>query len=189
MAAIATLHHGRGSLPVIGSDPMLSMRLIDLAEQSQRLRMEFLRNGIEFSLTVARFPEAKPDSQHLRESCRRAAGKVYGQIRTLITKPAFARMDLSEFVPKLDELEAMLKEWDAGTDQHITMRPVPKTSPGPERPGSPLTPRETQVLRLITQGCSTKEVSHQLKMSFKTAACHDVVTLTHYAVRTGLLKL
>jgi DNA-binding NarL/FixJ family response regulator len=56
------------------------------------------------------------------------------------------------------------------------------------------------VLRLITQGCSTKEVSHQLKMSFKTAACHryrimdklgihDVVTLTHYAVRTGLLKL
>jgi DNA-binding CsgD family transcriptional regulator len=35
-----------------------------------------------------------------------------------------------------------------------------------------LTPRETEVLELVAQGLSTKEIAARLEISFKTAATH-----------------
>ena len=62
-----------------------------------------------------------------------------------------------------------------------------------------LTPRELQVLALIAEGISTKQVSVQLGISFKTAACHrsrilekfgvhNTVALIRQAIRNGLIK-
>jgi DNA-binding CsgD family transcriptional regulator len=178
------------------------IRLTELAEQSLLLRMDFVRTSIEFSLTVASFPEAQSQSDRFRERCRRVARKAYGEIRSLIAKPVFAELDVSEILPKLQELERMIEQLE-GTEPSKVI-PIRQESPGgntaPRAGLEALTPREIEVLRLIAEGHSTKEVAHTLGMSFKTAACHryrvmdklgihDAVTLTHYAVRNGLVKV
>src|SRR5258706_2214963 len=45
-----------------------------------------------------------------------------------------------------------------------------------------LTPREIEVLRLIAEGYSTKEIAHRLKISFKTAVAHR----THLLQKLGI---
>jgi DNA-binding NarL/FixJ family response regulator len=72
--------------------------------------------------------------------------------------------------------------------------------PGPSIPPilSVLTPRELEVLRLMADGLSTKQISAQLKISFKTAACHryrilqklcvdSTVTAVRWAIRQGIV--
>ena len=62
-----------------------------------------------------------------------------------------------------------------------------------------LTPREQEVLRLIAEGKSSKEVAHHLKISLGTSRTyrarlmeklniHQVAGLVRYAVREGLLQ-
>ena len=61
-----------------------------------------------------------------------------------------------------------------------------------------LTAREIDVLRLMADGLSTKQIAAELKVSFKTAACHryrvlqklcvdSTVTAVRMAIRQGLV--
>ncbi|HLJ91457.1 MAG TPA: response regulator transcription factor [Candidatus Angelobacter sp.] len=63
----------------------------------------------------------------------------------------------------------------------------------------PLTPRERQVLQLIAEGRSSKEVAAELNISVKTAETHrsrilekldihEVAGLVRYAIRRGLIR-
>lgn len=68
-----------------------------------------------------------------------------------------------------------------------------------EAPAGPsLTPRQREVLQLIAEGHSTKEIAHRLGVSVKTIethraqlmdrlGIHDVAGLVRYAVRSGLV--
>jgi DNA-binding NarL/FixJ family response regulator len=69
-----------------------------------------------------------------------------------------------------------------------------KTSPAPD-----LTTRQREVLQLIAEGCSTKDIANKLKLSVKTVDTHrselmhrldihDVAGLVRYAIRTGLVS-
>jgi DNA-binding NarL/FixJ family response regulator len=73
--------------------------------------------------------------------------------------------------------------------------------PGPLEPITDyvLTPREREVLTLLAQGFSTKEVAGLLGITFKTASshrstimlkldAHEVTKLVRYAVREGLIE-
>jgi DNA-binding NarL/FixJ family response regulator len=62
-----------------------------------------------------------------------------------------------------------------------------------------LTPRQTEILRLIARGCSTRDIADGLRLSIKTIETHrsqimdrldlhDVPSLVLYAVRTGLVN-
>ncbi len=62
-----------------------------------------------------------------------------------------------------------------------------------------LTPRERQVLRLVADGLSTKEVAATLRISYKTAdshrthilkklGVHETASVVRIAVRTGLIQ-
>jgi DNA-binding NarL/FixJ family response regulator len=74
-------------------------------------------------------------------------------------------------------------------------------SPEAQRPGlSDLTPRQQQVLKLIAEGSSTREIAHSLEISVKTAESHrtqlmerlnihDIAGLVRYAIRTGLVAI
>jgi DNA-binding NarL/FixJ family response regulator len=64
----------------------------------------------------------------------------------------------------------------------------------------PLTVREIEVLKLIGEGNSTKEIAHILGISFKTAACHrhhllakvgvhESIGLLRWAIKQGLVEL
>ena len=68
-----------------------------------------------------------------------------------------------------------------------------------ELPPDPLTPREREVLQLIAEGKSTKEVAGVLGVSVKTAESHrtrlmekldihETATLVRYAIRRGLVQ-
>jgi len=67
-------------------------------------------------------------------------------------------------------------------------------------PPSPLTPRESEVLQLLAEGKSTKEIAGSLQLSVKTIETHrlnmmdklgvrSVAELTKYAIRHGLTSL
>ena len=69
-----------------------------------------------------------------------------------------------------------------------------KTQPLPD-----LTARQREVLQLIAEGCSTKDIANKLKLSVKTVDTHrselmhrldihDVAGLVRYAIRVGLVK-
>ena len=71
-----------------------------------------------------------------------------------------------------------------------------RTSPGEEL--SVLTPRQRQVLQLIAEGHSTREIAERLRISVKTVETHraqlmerlgisDVPSLVRLAVRTGIV--
>ncbi|MDT4945936.1 MAG: hypothetical protein QOH14_2669, partial [Pseudonocardiales bacterium] len=69
-----------------------------------------------------------------------------------------------------------------------------------EQPGrGPLTPRETQVVKLVAEGHSSHDIAEQLTISLKTVERHranildklgmrDRVELTRYAIRAGLVE-
>ncbi len=63
-----------------------------------------------------------------------------------------------------------------------------------------LTPRETEVLQLIAEGYSTKQIADKLYLSARTVdfhranisqklGVHDIAGLTKYAIRHGLVKI
>ncbi len=67
-----------------------------------------------------------------------------------------------------------------------------------DKPADPLTPRERQVLQLIAEGKSTKDVAALLGISVKTAESHrtrlmqkldihETASLVRYAVRRGIV--
>ena len=71
---------------------------------------------------------------------------------------------------------------------------------GSTTPADPLTPREREVLQLVAEGRSTKEVAGILGVSVKTAETHRTRLLTkldihhtaglvHYAIRRGLIRV
>jgi DNA-binding NarL/FixJ family response regulator len=68
-----------------------------------------------------------------------------------------------------------------------------------EAPGDPLTPRESEVVKLIAEGFSSREIAAELVISEKTVdrhranvleklGMHDRVELTRYAIRRGLVE-
>ncbi len=69
---------------------------------------------------------------------------------------------------------------------------------GENAPKQGLTPRQTEVLRLLAQGRSVKEIAYDLQLSAKTVetyraqimerlGLHDLASLVRYAIRTGLI--
>lgn len=71
---------------------------------------------------------------------------------------------------------------------------------GDEKPGVLLTPRQREVLQLIAESYSTKEIARRLDLSVKTVDTHrsglmkqldihEVAGLVRYAMRTGLISL
>ena len=71
-------------------------------------------------------------------------------------------------------------------------------SEGTEPPGTPLTPREREVLQLLAEGRTNKEVAAALGIGLKTVethrmnlmaklGLHSVVDLVRYAIRNGIV--
>ena len=50
-----------------------------------------------------------------------------------------------------------------------------------------LTAREIEVLRLVADGWTTKEIAVRLKITFKTAACHRGRIMSKLGVHNGAL--
>lgn len=75
--------------------------------------------------------------------------------------------------------------------------PMPMTTRKPK--SDKVSPRQLQVLRLLCEGLTTREIATELKISFKTTAHHrhalleranvrNVVELIRWAVQKGYVK-
>jgi DNA-binding NarL/FixJ family response regulator len=102
------------------------------------------------------------------------------------------------------ELELALKSVSQGeaylspaVSKHVISNYVRRAG-GEASPHSHLTPRQREILQLLAQGLSTKEIATRLVISIKTVethraqimerlGIHDVPGLVRYAIRTGLV--
>jgi DNA-binding NarL/FixJ family response regulator len=82
-----------------------------------------------------------------------------------------------------DAQESLMREWQEGRAE----------------PASPLTPRELEVVKLIAEAFTNKQIAETLKLSEKTVESHranllmklgmrDRVELVRYAIRRGLVE-
>jgi DNA-binding NarL/FixJ family response regulator len=168
-----------------------------LKAESDRLRREMLRSGLEISYTIARFWEAKPDSQALDESCRSAARKAVARLERMLGPGLPVDAELKA---KMDELRAALEERQKnGANGDSPVNPPRRDGPVATRVTDALTRRETEVLKHIAEGNSTKKVAEILGITFKTAACHryrvmdklgihETANLVRYAIRQGMVE-
>jgi DNA-binding NarL/FixJ family response regulator len=71
---------------------------------------------------------------------------------------------------------------------------------GATMPSDPLTPREHEVLQLVAEGLTSKQIGEALAISAKTVdsyrhrimeklEIHDIAGLVRYAIRQGLVRL
>lgn len=86
-------------------------------------------------------------------------------------------------------------------DENIIGSPTGKAEMGEIRYPTPekLTPREKEVLNLIADGNTTKQIATALGITFKTVACHrtsliqkfgvhESVSLVRSAIRNGIIE-
>ena len=175
-----------------------------LKAESERLRLELMRSGLDINYTIARISEAMPGSRTLEERCRSLARLGCNRLERMLPQAGPAR---EEFAQKLGQLRAAL-ESEAPIERPKTETPRAarrRSSNGrgthrePTGTVEALTRRETEVLRYIAQGHSTKETAVILGISFKTAACHryrvmdklgihETANLVRYAIREGMVE-
>ena len=86
-----------------------------------------------------------------------------------------------------------------GGGRAVVQRYLDRVRNGQPVPDDPLTPRESEVVKLVAEGCSNREISEALVISEKTVERHranilgklgmsDRVELTRYAIRRGLVQ-
>ncbi len=101
----------------------------------------------------------------------------------------------ADLVRAIHEVQRGLMYLSPGISQTIVQAYLTKS----DVPQDPLSPREREVLQLIAEGKTTKEVAGLLGISFKTAESHrmrimkkvdvhETASLVRYAVRRGLIQ-
>jgi|SRR5712671_8128038 len=119
------------------------------------------------------------------------AAALQAGIRGYVLKSQSA-MDLVHAIRKVHEGEVYLSPGVSGALMEAFLSKVGV-------PAEPLSPRERQVLQLVGEGKSTKEVADILGISAKTVESHrarimfkvdihDVAGLVRYAIRRGLVE-
>jgi len=88
------------------------------------------------------------------------------------------------------------KHISSSVSKHVIARLVDNLGKGSQ---DPLTPRQREVLQLVAEGNSSKEIASKLGMSVKTAESHraeimnaleihDIAGLVRYAIRVGIIR-
>ncbi|TLM66852.1 MAG: response regulator transcription factor [Actinobacteria bacterium] len=108
--------------------------------------------------------------------------------------------ELASAIRTVQEGRTYLSACIAGVVVDDLVRRMSGLDSGPSGPAAPLSAREREVLQLIAEGSSTKEVASSLHLSVKTVETHrrqimeklgiyNVAGLVKYAVREGLASL
>ncbi len=175
-------------------------KVLALAEQLQPdlVLMDLSMPGPNGLVATARLTKAWPKirvlvlSMHQNEEYVRQALRN-GAVAYLFKDAAHQELDHAlKAVQRGDiYLSAAVRKSIAGVDVHVLRTEV--------KPSELLTPRQTEVLCLIAQGLSSKDIARQLDLSLKTVDSHrtglmkqldihEVTGLVRYAIRKGLIS-
>jgi DNA-binding NarL/FixJ family response regulator len=180
------------------ADGREALRLI-AAEHPDVIVMDMMMpnlNGLDAAARIARaFPSARvvilamrPDEDSVLRTLR--AGAVGYVVKT--DSPA----ELELAIRAAARGERFLSSAVAGYIGADCLKRVDRERTSLER----LTPRQREVLQLVAEGHTTREIAKQLGITAKTAEAyrgdlmsaldiHDIASLTRYAVREGLVSL
>jgi len=152
-------------------------------------------NGLEVAACVARdWPEVRVIilSMHANEEYVAQALRA-GAVGYLLKDSATAELDLA--------LEAACRGetyLSPAISRTVISGYLARLSGAGQGTASPLTPRQREILTLVANGKSTKEIAHTLNLSVKTVETHraqlmerlnihDVAGLVKYALHVGLI--
>ena len=180
----------------------------ELFAQSEILRLRCLHSRIESSFTMVSVA-AINRQLGFRESANRCFQLARLSYRTLLNMLETMTLPYSDdelIRRRVDQLAELLSSLEQGTaPQPIPAAPVVPTpavveNPVEHMPAAPkLTLRENEVLALIGEGLSTKQIAGKLGITFKTAACHrehimgklqapNAAFLVRAAIKLGLIQ-
>jgi DNA-binding CsgD family transcriptional regulator len=174
-----------------------------LALRGDRLRIDFLSTELDLSLTLASLASTDRDLG-LNQSAERCVAMAWRGYHSALDSLQKVRGDdgtLETLRARVNDLHQTLKQFENVDQVGQTARHLN----GHAKPGKPLevdelTQREGEVLKLIVDGNSTKQIAVQLGIAFKTAACHrsrimsklstqNTAALVRSAIRLGLVEL
>jgi predicted ATPase/DNA-binding CsgD family transcriptional regulator/Tfp pilus assembly protein PilF len=105
------------------------------------------------------------------------------EIRTELGDEAFTEAQAAG--QRMSREEAIVAAIETPPAAFAPPKPIePKPAPHPRPPGEPLTARETEVLRLLAAGLSTREIADRLFISHRTVSTHTTNLLGKLGVDT-----
>ena len=184
-----------------------------IADEGGQLKKIFLDSEIDAALTLI-YVSRVERRLRFHEAAERTLAMARFSYRTALDWLEIAPLSPAELEAaraRLADLHHELNDWRA-------VNPIDAPSPAPSEqtdPGAdaalasengemaafdPLTRREMEVLRLVAEGYSTKQLAARLGIAFKTAASHrtrimaklnapNAAGLVRYAIRFGLVGL
>jgi DNA-binding NarL/FixJ family response regulator len=176
------------------------LALLQLAQQlqPQLVLMDIAMPGLNGLETTARLTRTQPDvrviilSMHQNEEYVRQALRN-GAVAYLLKDSAPLELELA--------LKAVLRgeTYLSPTVSRGIVSDYVQRLRADEQPGDALTPRQREVLQLVAEGHSTKEIARRLDLSVKTVDTHrsqlmkqldihEVAGLVRYAMRHGLIS-
>ena len=151
-------------------------------------------NGLD---AAARIVREHPETRVIMLSMHASEEYALQALRAGATGYLLKDADLLELEQAIAEVARGETYLSPAISRHVIADYRRRVTAQPE-PADRLTPRQREVLRLIAEGLSTKEIAFRLKLSIKTIETHraqimerleirDVAGLVRFAVRTGLI--
>jgi len=149
-------------------------------------------NGIDAAREIRR---VSPDTRTMLLSMYTGEHLVLAALRAGVTGYLLKTKAASDLVRAIHEVCRGGIYLSAGISREVLQTYLERGEPA----GDPLSPRERQVLQLIAEGKTTKEVASVLGISVKTAVSHrtrimekldihETASLVRYAIRGGLIQ-
>jgi len=151
-----------------------------------------LLNGLDAAVEIIRAcPRAKAILLTMHTDDHYVLSALHAGVNGYVVKTQAS----SDLVRAIHEVLRGMMYLSPGISQAVVQAYLAKS----EMPRDPLTSREREVLQLVAEGKSTKEVAGLLGISFKTAESHrtrilkkldlhETAGLVRYAVRRGLIQ-
>jgi DNA-binding NarL/FixJ family response regulator len=198
-AGIRSLLQTRGDMEVVAeaADGREALRLVE-AHSPDVVLLDLIMPGLNGFDTAARMARAFPRSRVIVLSMSADEDSVLKALRAGAVGYLVKTADPAELEAAIRAAVRGEKFLSSAVSEHVVaacLRRLDKEQTSLER----LTPRQREVLQLVAEGHTTKEIGKRLDISVKTAEAyrgdlmkaldiHDIASLTRYAIRTGLVS-
>jgi DNA-binding NarL/FixJ family response regulator len=150
---------------------------------------QMLKNDARAKILILTMHESDPLIRDVLDAGARGYVLKTDASRDLVTAVNAVRSNKTFFTAKVAQMVL---------DGYLDQNPK-KEKPPVESPKTRLTPRQREIVQLLAEGKSSKEVAVQLGLSVKTAEthranimrrldCHSVSELVRYAVRNNIIE-
>jgi DNA-binding NarL/FixJ family response regulator len=150
---------------------------------------QMLRNDAETKVLILTMHESDPLIRQVLDAGARGYLLKSDASRDLVTAVEAIRRNKTYFTARVAQIVL---------DGYLDKKPGPAPATG-DAPASRLTPRQREIVQLLAEGKSSKEVAVALGLSVKTAEthranimrrleCHSVSELVRYAIRNKIIE-